>query len=86
MTEFIAHKLCPLTDQRLALGFLWWGNIEIPEKRSGKGSSQSVPYVRLYCSRGLVCFLKEKFNRPTLYKYIYLISEVGYRHQSYSST
>lgn len=43
--------------------------IPIPEKRSGKGSSQSVPYVRLYCSRGLVCFLKEKFNRRTLYKF-----------------
>lgn len=45
--------------------------IPIPEKWSGKGSSQSVPYVRLYCSRGLVCFLKEKFNRRTLYKFYF---------------
>lgn len=30
-----------------------------------------MPYVRLYCSRGLVCFLKEKFNRRTLYKFYF---------------
>lgn len=34
MKEWIAQKLCPLTDQRLALVLVGWGNIEIPELHS----------------------------------------------------